>query len=161
MEYPYFEVSFRPNAKLVSTVRRFTEELTMRTMPDHHVSEKVALATHELLENAVNYAIDGETGVRVEVIDDLLTVSTWNRTDPAHLADLTARIDRMNSCANADEYYQLMLNETAYRTDGSGLGLARILAEAEMVISYEIVSNNQVHIRASTRLERRLAELSA
>lgn len=154
MEYPYFQVSFRPNTKMVSTVRRFTEEFYSRTLEDHEVSEKVALATHELLENAVTYAIDGETGVRVEVVDDVLTVTTWNRTSPEHLANLTARIDAMNSSPDADEYYQRMLNETAYRPEGSGLGLARIVAEAEMAISYEI-TNNQVFIKASTHLEPR------
>jgi hypothetical protein len=156
MDSPYFQVSFRPNAKLVSTVRKFTEELCQRTLDDHEMGEKVALVTHELLENAVTYASDGETGVRFEVLDDLVTISTWNRTSPERLRDLAARIDEMNRCANADEYYQLMLNQTAYRTDGSGLGLARIMAEAEMAVSYEIVGN-QIHIRASAHRKSQVA----
>ncbi len=151
-QHPYFQVSFRPNVKLVSTVRRFTEEFYQRTMEDHEVSEKVALATHELLENAVSYASDGETGVRIEVVDNKLMVQTWNRTSPDHIADLIARIDEMNRVADPDEYYQQMLNQTAYRTDGSGLGLARIRAEAEMAITYEVVLD-QLHIKASAQLK--------
>jgi hypothetical protein len=150
-QHPYFQVSFRPNVKLVSTVRRFTEEFYQRTM-DYELSEKVALATHELLENAVSYASDGETGVRIEVVDNKLMVRTWNRTSPDHLADLIARIDEMNRSDDPDEYYQMMLHQTAYRAEGSGLGLARIRAEAEMSISYEVVLD-QLHIKASAPLK--------
>jgi len=143
---PSFQVSFRPNTKLVSTVRRFTEELYDLTM-HHDISGKVAIATHELLENAVTYASDGLAGVRIEVTDGKLVVRTWNRTSPSHLAAVMAKIDEMNQVADADAYYQLMLNKTAYRTDGSGLGLARIRAEAEMSITYEVV-NEHLHIKA-------------
>ncbi len=151
-EQPYFHVSFRPNVKLVSTVRRFTEEFYQRMLDDHDISEKVALATHELLENAVAYATDGETGVRVELDDDQLVVKTWNRSTPARLATLVAMIDEMNQAPDADAYYQELMKKTAFRTDGSGLGLARIRSEAEMAISYE-VATDRVCIRASVPLK--------
>ena len=41
----------------VSTVRRFTAEFYERVLVDQEVSEKVALATHELLENAVKWTV--------------------------------------------------------------------------------------------------------
>lgn len=132
-------------------MRRFTEELYQFTM-HHDLSGKVALATHELLENAVAYASDGLAGVHIEVTDDNLLVRTWNRTSPDHLAALIARIDEMNRVEDPDEYYQLMLNKTAYRTDGSGLGLARVRAEAEMTVTYEVV-RDQLHIKASAPLK--------
>jgi len=138
---PYFHVSFRPNFKLVSTVRRFTEEFYQRMLDDQEVSEKVALATHELLENAISYAIDDETGVRVELDDDQVIVKTWNRSTPERLASLRAVIDEMNQATDPDAYYQQLMQKTAYRTDGSGLGLARIRAEAEMAIRYEITTD--------------------
>ena len=127
-------------------MRRFTEELYELTM-HHDISGKVAIATHELLENAVTDASDGLAGVHIEVTDGKLVVRTWNRTSPHHLTTVIAKIDEMNQVADADEYYQLMLNKTAYRTDGSGLGLARIRAEAEMSITYEVM-NEYLHIKA-------------
>lgn len=151
MVHPCFQASFQPDARVVSTVRRFTEELYVRTLHDVELSEKVALATHELLDNAINYATAGEAGLRIEIVDDVLSISTWNRASPANLAELARRIDAMNRIADADEYYQRMLAETAYRTDGSGLGLARVRAEAQMTISCEI-HEDEVRVRAATRL---------
>jgi hypothetical protein len=43
-----------------------------------------------------------------------------------------------------------MMRKAAERVDGSGLGLARVRAEADMVLSYEI-QGDIVHLRASAR----------
>jgi len=155
MEHPYFHVSFRPNVRLVSTVRRFTEEFYQRMLGDQEISERVALATHELLENAVAYADDDETGVRVELDGDDLIVKTWNTTSPAHIEHLKATIDEMNAAADAEAYYQVMMKKTAFRTDGSGLGLARIRAEADMTITYEVTTDQKrVCIEARAKVPR-------
>ena len=150
---PYFQVSFRPNVKLVSTVRKFTEEFYQRMLEDRDVSERVALATHELLENAVAYASDGETGVRVELGVDRVLIRTWNRVTPEQLAQLEQLFAGM-SAMSPDEYYRAMLAKTAYRKEGSGLGLARVRAEADMVLRYE-VTPDQICIEASTPLTRK------
>ena len=151
MDTPYFQVSFRPNVRLVSTVRKFTEEFYARMLGDREMSEKLGLATHELLENAVTYASDGETAIRVELSDDHLVVSTWNRVSPEQLASLATMFDEMNGTP-PDAYYQVVMNRAAHRTDGSGLGLARVRAEAEMTVSYEVI-DDRVCIRARTGLK--------
>jgi anti-sigma regulatory factor (Ser/Thr protein kinase) len=150
----YFHVSFAPNIKLVSTVRRFTAEFYERLLADSDLSSRLALATHELLENAVAYAIDGETGVRIDLDDTFLTIRTWNRTTPEHFAELAAGIDELNAEPDADAYYQRMMLKTAKRTDGSGLGLARIRAEADMTVSYERDREDRVCIVARTPLRK-------
>lgn len=148
---PYFHLSFRPNIKLVSTVRRFTAEFYKRVLVDQELSSRLALATHELLENAVAYALDGETAVRIEIDGDMLTIKTWNRSTYERVTALRTMIDEMNATENADEYYQSQLVRTAKRTDGSGLGLARIRAEAEMNLAYEI-DKDRVCILATTAI---------
>lgn len=135
---PYFHLTFRPNIKLVSTVRRFTAEFYRRVLADQELASRLALATHEMLENAVAYATDGESSLRIEIDGDRLSVRTWNRSTYESVAALRAIIDEMNSTPDADEFYQRMLVKTAKRTDGSGLGLARVRAEAEMGVTYEI-----------------------
>ena len=154
MEPPYFHVSFRPNFRLVSTVRKFTEEFYQRMLDDRTTSERIALATHELLENAIAYASDDETGVRVELSEDELVVKTWNRTSPERLATLTAMIDELNRAEDPDAYYQTLMTKTAHREEGSGLGLARVRAEAEMAISYE-VTTDMVCVAARTAIKRK------
>jgi hypothetical protein len=148
----YFHLSFAPNIKLVTTVRRFTGEFYRRILPDQEVASRLALATHELLENAVAYASDGETGVRIELDSPNLIVRTWNRVSSPHLQDLTNAIDELNRAPDADAYYQQMLAKSAVRTEGSGLGLARVRAEAQMAVSYEIVAD-RVCVIAQTQIQ--------
>jgi hypothetical protein len=135
---PYFHLTFRPNIKLVSTVRRFIAEFFRRILADQELSSRLALATHELLENAVAYSADHETSVRIEVANNALNVKTWNVSSPERIAALRETIDEMNNAKDRDQHYQDMLQRASRRTDGSGLGLARIRAEAEMTLSYEI-----------------------
>ncbi len=151
MQPTYFHVSFRPSTQLISTVRRFTETFYDQMLADHELSERAALATHELLENAVAYASDSEASVRVEVHDGYLAVKTWNRADPARIAELAAKIDTL-ATGEPGAHYQSMMEQTAFRTDGSGLGLARIRAEAEMTITYELTEDS-VCIQARARIE--------
>jgi anti-sigma regulatory factor (Ser/Thr protein kinase) len=148
---PYFHLVFRPNIKLVSTVRRFTGEFYRRVLVDQELASRLALATHEMLENAVAYADDEETAIRIEVDGDMLSVRTWNRATPERLASMKASIDRVMAASDPDLYYQEMMSVAARRNDGSGLGLARVRHEAEMNLSYEI-DNDRACIRAVTKI---------
>src|SRR5262245_22649655 len=62
-----FEVFFRPNCELVSLVRRFVSEFYERILGDPDTVSRLALATHELLENAVKYSTDGATTLCISV----------------------------------------------------------------------------------------------
>jgi anti-sigma regulatory factor (Ser/Thr protein kinase) len=148
---PYFHLVFRPNIKLVSTVRRFAGEFYRRVLVDQELASRLALATHEMLENAVAYANDEETAVRIEIEGDLLSVRTWNRAAPDRLAAITAGIDRVMAADDPDLYYQQQMSVASKRSDGSGLGLARIRNEAEMNLSYE-VDNDKVCVRAVAKI---------
>ena len=148
---PYFHLVFRPNIKLVSTVRRFTNEFYRRVLVDQGLAERLALATHELLENAVAYSSDGETSMRIEVEGDVLVIRTWNRTTPERLAAVKKLIDGIIAASDPEQFYQDLLATAAKRTDGSGLGLARVRSEAEMGLEYE-VENDQLCIRATSKI---------
>jgi hypothetical protein len=91
--------------------------------------------------------------VRVELEGNQVVVRTWNRATPERLAALKSAIDEINRADDPDVYYQTAMTKTAYRTDGSGLGLARIRAEADMAITYE-VTTDRVCIEARTDVRR-------
>ncbi len=148
---PYFHLTFRPNVSLVSTVRRFIGEFYRRILVDQELAPRLALATHELLENAVAYAIDGETEVEIELVGDQLTVKTWNRTLPERVAIVRSMIDAMNAESDADAHYQKLLIRTSKEPVGSGLGLARVRAECDMRVRYEI-QDDRVCILATTNV---------
>jgi anti-sigma regulatory factor (Ser/Thr protein kinase) len=141
-ETAHFELSFSPNVSLVSTVRRFVTEFYVQILADAAATSQLAVATHELLDNAVLYSFDGNTTVRIGVKKDAemvsVTIATRNRASPDNLASVRTRLDELSAAEDPNVYYQKMMRETAKRLDGSGLGLARVRAESDMKIAYEI-----------------------
>ena len=153
----YVEVSFRPNVELISVVRRFVSDFYARMFKDADATSRVALATHELLENAVRYSWDGETRIRVEVVNpdpqsQVAAIRTWNLASPDHVQAVRNLFQEMDSNSDAFHHYQTLMRRTAKVVGGSGLGLARVRAEAEMELSFE-VADGVLSVGAKTRAE--------
>jgi hypothetical protein len=147
---PCFTLSFRPNTALVSSVRRFVAEFYENWLtPD--LTSQVALASHELLENAVQHSSDGETEVHIEIAllgeGRTVCIRTRNAASPENLDVLRAAFAELESATDPEAYYQAMMQRTLKRTDGSGLGLARIRAETSLAMTLDI-ADGQVSISA-------------
>jgi hypothetical protein len=152
----YVEVSFRPNVELISVVRRFVSEFYARMFKDADATSRVALATHELLENAVRYSKDGETRIRVEVMGDQpqsqIAIRTWNVATADHVDAVRLLFEEMDSNQDPFNHYQALMRRTARLVGGSGLGLARVRAEADMELSFEVAAG-VLSVGAKTRAE--------
>lgn len=153
-ESAYFELAFKPNVELVSVVRRFVSQFYDRVAFDAETVSRVALATHELLENAVKYSRSRETILRVEVVPDVtppaVMVRTWNHAEPKHRENLRRTVTALRGATDPNAHYLAMMRAASKRTEGSELGLARIVAEAEMTIRLEESDEDRVGISAST-----------
>lgn len=151
----FCELSFERRPELVSIVRRFVSEFYDRTLCDPDATSRVALATHELLENAVKYSRDGRAKVRIEVSGQgervKVRIRTKNRGSPEDAQHIQKTIDEMMSM-DANVYYLTLMRRNASRTDGSGLGLARIHAEAEMAMSVACGKNGTITVSAETEV---------
>lgn len=152
----YVELNFRPNVSLVSVVRRFVSEFYQRTLSDPDGTSRVALATHELLENAVKYSKDGETTIRIEVstqVPRTVSIQLRNRAEPAHIAAIREIVDGVSSAPDAFVFYQELITRKARnKEEGSGLGLARICAEGEMKVALRVDDGDMVTIEATTHV---------
>lgn len=153
----YFELAFRPNIELVSLVRHFVSAFYQRILGEDDTIFRLALATHELLENCVRYAQDNESRIRVEVHSgtDPLTIRllTENRAHPEQAKELIRKLDAIKAAEDPFAHYQQQMLISQKRTDGgSGLGLARVYCEAEMTVDYEL-NGDLLRIVAETTWE--------
>jgi hypothetical protein len=145
------DLACEPDLNQVSSVREFVESYYKTVIQDDDVICRMAVAAHELLENAAKYSTGGLSHLRIQMRGGprprLLSVSVSNFADPARLDDLKVTIAELDSSKDASETYQEYLSRATQRSEGSGLGLARIRAEADMTLVLEF-QGDQVCVKA-------------
>jgi hypothetical protein len=148
------DLCFAPNASLIGAVRRFVVDFFERVLTDQEMGDRLGLVAHELLENAIKYSQDPGASVSISIFRESpsapLCIQTRNvatKTNIAHLSELMAG---MQSTHDAMLFYQTLMRDTARRTEGSGLGLARIWAEGDMRLTLTVENENEVVLSAIT-----------
>jgi len=136
----YIELKFGPRWKYIAVVRAFLQNFMALSATDNGRADKIAMATSELLENAVKYATGEETGVGVWLNseEDTITVSVSNQSSPESIASLKA-----NWAVAMDgdplQVYIKKMQEAAVRTDSkSQLGIVRIRYETGATMSLDV-----------------------
>jgi two-component sensor histidine kinase len=144
-------------APLVSVTRRFVENALEKFIADGDLVSRVAMAAHELLENAAKYARHSSAELSITMNRDEdgrrgdVTVRMSNVTSPAHIDRLKQSFEELDACDDPLVLYIRLMRRNAQKTDVSGLGLARIKAEAEMTLGLR-VEGEAVTIVARTSL---------
>jgi two-component sensor histidine kinase len=127
---------------LVSVTRRFVEEALEKYVADADFVSRVAMTTHELLENAAKYARGGKAQleVRMDGAPDTrtLTLRLSNATSPDHLDRLKESFLEIDGSEDALGLYLALMRRNAHQSEISGLGLARIRAEGEMTLGLTV-----------------------
>jgi len=152
------ELALTVSPRSVSTIRRFIEsyvaEAAGRLGADSNLAARVALTIHELLENVALYgqynhgtlclAPTSSEGPR------RLTITVTNTTTPEHIDRLQQALRETATAADPTAHYLMLMRREVGR-DASGLGLARIRAEAEMELSLAI-DRNEVRVSATSEI---------
>jgi hypothetical protein len=148
-----FELEFTPNIRLVPIVRRFVSDFYGEVFEDPEIISRLALTTHELMENAVRHNSGGEARLTVELRDVAgakhISVRIGNPAWPENIAKVGQLLAAMERAPDLFQFYLQLMGQTAQQPEGSGLGLTRIRAEGEMQLSHT-VQGQWVEITAST-----------
>jgi hypothetical protein len=149
-------LDFSPEVRLISRTSKYVCDFYREVLADPDASDRVMLAAHELLENAAKYSADGLGHLEIELVEragrPLVRIRTSNRARPDRLTELRRFFDESGRCSDAIALYDRMIARSAQRTEGSGLGLARVRAEGEMDLSFS-VNGDEVTITAETTVE--------
>ena len=127
---------------IVSPTRRLLESKLSPALEDDDAVFRVAMAAHELLENAAKYAKDGKARLEVQVSprdeDALVRVAVTNSAVREHIDQLSACFAEMKAESDAMAHYFALMRRNAKNGSISRLGLARVRAEGEMEIAVDI-----------------------
>ncbi len=149
-----YRVSLRPDWGEVERLRDFVALWIFALARNVAIRDAVAMATSELLENAIRHgskdqAIEYElkldqTSARIRVV---------NAITPAEdkAAQLTERVTWIATCENHLAAYSQQLKRVSEGT-AYGLGLVRVAYEGNAVLSGEILPGNRVAVEATFAL---------
>lgn len=147
----FLDLTLRPSIEILAPTRRFVLAAFEAQVGGVRETGRIALAAHELLENAARYSTDGEIRFRLEIEptngSQHVTLATWNLAAPTHLDDLQRYVAELRT-TEPSAYLQAQLRRFAASGVGAGLGLARIRADADMLLACD-VEQFRAHVRAT------------
>lgn len=128
----------RPSWVQVDEIRHFVESVCATACPDAAREEQLALAVHELVQNAVANAVTPDVELRLEVdrATGRVCVSVSNLARAEQIEVLREHLDRTRAHASAlDGYVAAMREDPESR---GGIGLARIRYEAALELALAV-----------------------
>jgi hypothetical protein len=143
-----FELRFSPSVRLVSKVRRFVMGFYEEVLGDlgPEVAHKIALATHELLENVKKYSSAPSSRLAIEVRTEPsgareVAIRTWNQATADQMAALREIFSGIDAAQDRQSWYRQLMLQPSKSADSGGLGLGRIMAEADMSVHCSFEEN--------------------
>ena len=146
----YLELRLEPTVGIITAVRRSVNSIFDRVLHDPDASARIALTTHELLENALRHSTGGEALLNIHVDEPAsrVCIAISNHASPAKIEKLQDRAVKMSK-GDPDDCYLAAMQEAAMSEEIGGLGLVRIRAEGGMNVDVR-TEGDLVHVIAST-----------
>lgn len=149
------ELDLTVSPEMVTAVRRFVGMIAERLGANEELSGRISLTAHELFENVAKYGADRRGKLRLHWSDGPeepphLTLTVSNRAVATHVERLKKVFEEMDATGDPAAYY-FMLMQREVPENESGIGLARIQAEADMRLLLT-VDRNDVSISATSSL---------
>ena len=149
----YIEIRFGPRWKYISPARVFIQNFIAIALSDQAKADAIAMATSELLENAVKYGASEDTQCVVQAFPETGTIraSVTNHASEQGALEVKALFDKIMA-GDPLESYIVQMREAATRTDGkSQLGLARIRYETGADVQLDLTPDHKVTITITVK----------
>lgn len=146
-----FRIVVQMDSRHITPVRRVVAEIAKSIGLADDMASRLALAAHELMENALKYSVDPDRSVRLRLSIEAgqkAQVTVSNASNRACYEQTQQRVRQINRTDNPAELYQAMIAKSLKRKRGSGLGLARIRAEADMQL-HCVLRGDMLSVRAT------------
>ncbi len=128
-----------PSFMFVDDIRRFVESFCAAACPGAEREEQLALAAHELVQNAISYAATPGVELRLSIDRDAkrVRVSVSNAATPDQAKVLRERIAQVTSHADPLSGYVAAMRENPKGRGGIGLSRVRFEAALELEAEHE------------------------
>jgi hypothetical protein len=126
---------------------------------DLEVTSRLHMAAHELVENVLKYGSSPEVGLEFELergaVNSIVRLRTRNTAAPEQLREVTRRVNELKAAVDPIAYYDRLIRSTAPVVGMSGLGLARIRAEAGLDVDCSVVGREvSIVVQTTMRSEK-------
>jgi hypothetical protein len=156
----HVNLGFKDRGRLLPSVRNLVDDVCREFVDSHDTISQLVTAVQELVENLVKYSEAGPAELDFELLvldgQPMARIGTINLASPVHLAAAVRILERIVSATDPLELFRSLV-ATSDERKGSGLGLARLCAEAGLVLSYA-VQQGQLRIEAKRTVQPRRSE---
>jgi len=127
---------------MAGKIANWLMDFCQMTVNDRETTSRLHMAAHELVENVLKYGSLPEVGLEFELErrdhQDIVRLKTRNTAAPEQLEEVTRRVTELRAAADPIAYYDRLIRATAPVLGMSGLGLARIRAEAGLDVDCSV-----------------------
>lgn len=144
-----------PHVLLASSLAQLVGTFCRLELGDPDLVMRCHLTAHELAENVAKYSSASPASLELDLIQQngsrTLHIRTRNHAAPERISEVERRLKALSDAKDPSEHYDRLLAQAIQRPGMSGLGLARIRAEADLQLDYQ-VDGDEVTIVATASL---------
>jgi hypothetical protein len=152
--------SLPPLQRWISPTRCYIADILRAVLIDDTEVDRVAIAVHEILENCVRYSNGEHVRFEFEVNQEgsaaTVSIRTTNSALKSHVTELCRKIDAIARAADPIAHYDEVIRDSLTGL-GTSFGLARVRAESDVHLSYQIQKDvvvvfAEMHVRMRNAL---------
>lgn len=151
--------SLERSHSLAGKIANWLIDFCQMTIGDRETTSRLHMAAHELVENVLKYGSTPEVGLEFELErgeqHSIVRLRTRNTASPQQLEEVIRRVQELRAATDPVAYYDRLIRSTAPVLGVSGLGLARIRAEAGLDVDCSVNGQEvSIVVQATMRSER-------